>query len=107
MGDNAIIETIFGLIFLISHLIGPALIIAMFVVAAPLVRRRQPPVSRERRIAALLMAILCLLWAFQLIGWFQGLGVYGVVLMVGLIGSAVLVLAAERLNHRPLSGTGD
>lgn len=68
MGDNPTIETIFGLLFLIPDLIGPTLLIAPIAVAAPIWRRRRP-VSNLRRLAALLLVLLSLFWAFQLIGW--------------------------------------
>jgi hypothetical protein len=95
MGDNEAVEVVFGLIFLIPYLIGPALILAELIIAGPVLFRRRP-VTRRRRSAAIISAVLCLFWAFQLIGWFMDLGAYGVVLMAGLVLPAIIILVAIR-----------
>lgn len=100
MGDNATIETIFGLIFLLPYLIGPALLAALVIVAAPILRRRRP-VSRERRIAAILLVVLCLFWAFQMLGWALEIFLYGPVLMGALVASSVFTLVQLRRLPAP------
>lgn len=95
MGDNEAVQVIFGLIFLIPHLIGPALILTGLIVAGPLLFRTRP-VARRRRTAAIVVAVLCLFWAVQLIGWFMDLGSYGVVLMAGLVVPSIITLIAIR-----------
>ncbi|WP_298582961.1 hypothetical protein [uncultured Kocuria sp.] len=98
MGDNATIETIFGLIFLLPYLIGPALLAALIAVAAPIWRGRRP-VGNQRRIASILLVLLSLFWAVQLIGWAMDLGVYGPALMIGLFTASVFTLV--RLYQAP------
>ncbi|KUG52954.1 hypothetical protein AVL61_12070 [Kocuria rosea subsp. polaris] len=101
MGDNATVETVFELIFLLPYLIGPALLVALISVAAPVFRRRQP-VSAGRRTAAVIFSLLCLFWAFQLIGWVLDLGVYGIALMTALVASAAATLI--QLGRTPAAG---
>ena len=91
MGDNAAVETIFGLIFLIPYLIGPALIVAVLVVAAPILGRRRP-VTGNRRAITIVLSLLSLFWAAQLVGWSWELGAYGVVQTVVLAAAASLAL---------------
>lgn len=91
MGDNAAVETIFGLIFLIPHLIGPALAVAVLVSAAPMLGRRRP-VTGTRRAVTILLSLLGLFWAAQLIGWAWELGAYGVAQTIALAAAAILAL---------------
>lgn len=91
MGDNAAVETIFGLIFLIPYLIGPALTVAVIVAAAPMLGRRRP-VTGNRRAVTILLALLGLFWAAQLIGWAWELGAYGMAQTIVLAAAATIAL---------------
>jgi hypothetical protein len=90
MGDNAAIETIFGLIFLLPYLIGPALTVAVLALAAPILRRR--PVTDNRRSITIVLSLVGLFWAAQLTGWAWELGAYGVAQTVVLAAAASIVL---------------
>ena len=91
MGDNATVETIFGLIFFLPYLIGPALLVALLAAAAPMWRRRRP-VTGNRRAVTIVLSLLSLFWAAQLIGWAWELGAYGVALTLVLAAAATLAL---------------
>lgn len=91
MGDNAAIETIFGLIFLLPYAIGPALVVALVVVAAPMLGRRRQ-VTGNRREVTIVLSLLSLFWAVQLVGWVSEFGAYGVVQTLVLAAAATLAL---------------
>jgi hypothetical protein len=96
MGDNATVETIFGLIFLLPYAIGPALVVAVLVAAAPILRRR--PVTGNRRAVTIVLSLLGLFWAVQLIGWAWELGTYGVAQTLTLAAAATLSLVQSFRN---------
>ncbi len=91
MGDNAAIETIFGLVFLLPYAIGPALVVAVLVVAAPMLGRRRQ-VTGNCRAVTIVLSLLSLFWAVQLVGWVSELGAYGVVQTLVLAAAATLAL---------------
>ena len=86
-----------ALMFALPLLGCPALIVASLVVETPILRRE--PVTGRRRTAATVLAILSLIAAAPLLltAWF--LGIFGLLLLSGLVIPSVLTLV--RLRRLP------
>jgi hypothetical protein len=80
-------------------LILPALIIVALIVETPVLRRE--PATARRRTAAAVLAILSLVAAVPLATMSWSLGVFGLMLLGGLVVPAILTLV--RLRHLPPS----
>ncbi|MEX5295246.1 hypothetical protein QYM41_08190 [Kocuria sp. CPCC 205268] len=95
--DEETVWALEALMFALPLLGYPALIVASLVVDIPILRRE--PVTGRRRTAATVLAILSLIAAAPLLltAWF--LGIFGLLLLSGLVIPAVLTLV--RLRRLP------
>ncbi|MHC5557495.1 hypothetical protein [Kocuria sp. U4B] len=104
--QNPVLETgvLEILAFAVPLLIVPALIITQLVVESPLLRRE--PAASRRRTAAAVLAVISLVVAAPLLLMVWALGVFGLLLLGGLVVPALLTLNRLRQPLPPPPITG-